>query len=705
MDGQEEAEDRFVKADRLVQGLAMALMRLGVELDIRGVDDSRWLNVVRQLYVLSSLGRHHFISIAGEQGAGKTLLARNLYPDAGAWLEDNSGRGEKYPVAIVEVAGLEEPRGVVFFRRSGTDAERSGELTLKRTYSTGHREEWRRHVQGDDARVLLTQLEVPMGFLNLEGTGFVLLPGLERGAAQPQWQELMKIVLATSPAALLVVDERRLANAGQPELLRHLRQAGEEPRLVVAVTRCESSSSEVVAERTARAVEVFGVAEADVVPVGKDGSSPEGWTNALRARIDAKRGSDRANRRLETDLLRSLIRHDLAGVLRSARAARDRKALDSSIAETIQEQLDQFDEASDGLRRTLAYKVTEYYNAHMSRAGAELTRLVRESGGWRELLLRTEENVRGRRNERDARLAELVKRAWLTPSDSRQDGLPGPNAAYLESIEATVEAERQIRIPSFTTSLTDGRLNRDVALVLTGRAPGHGIDAHTGSTSGTQPPPSRSDAPDLSGMPLSQAVRALPVMTLDARAFAIGELVQPDGSMSTTTSPEELSGRLRALADERKALLGAFGLLLGTERFAEEDIDLVANVGRLSAGLFGGGTGLAGAGAAASGALLTALGVGAVGVTLLNAANVAMRERERLARSLLEAHKEAAQRRVLENVDELLRLTREVLRARLQQALGADATLNRQFRLESALQAVESYRERMLEALGHDELG
>ncbi|MFF4900772.1 hypothetical protein [Streptomyces sp. NPDC001068] len=697
MDEPENVDGRFVKAERLLQGLAMALMRLGVELDIRGADDSDWLRLVRQFYVLSSLGEDQFVSIAGEQGAGKTLLARNLYPEAADWLEDNTGVGEKCPVAIIERAGLEEPRGVVVLRRSGVDAERSGQLVDYRYYTVGQREEWRRQVRSENPKVLLTQLEVPLGFWQLEGTGFVLLPGLERGRAQTQWQELMKIVLATSPATLLVADEQRLANAGQPELLRLLRRDEEELHLVVAVSRCEASAPEVIHDRTARAAEVFGVGPSDVVPVGRDGSSPKDWITTLRSRIDAKRGSARDSRRLETDLLRELIRRELAGVLRTAKAARDRKALKSEVADQIQGLLDEFDAASDTLRHALAPKVTEHYDQHMTRASSRLTGLLSDNGGWKEGTRRGAEFLRLRRNERDNRLVELVQNAWLTPA---QPGLPGPNAAYLGSIESTVDTERQIRLAAFTGSLTDGRLDRDVALVLTGRPPVEGTDAQSGEVRTAASP-----AVHVGGR-LVQAVRALPFMTLDARAFAVGELSMPDGSLETTKSPAELSDALRDLANERKALLGTVGLLLGTDLFVKEDVDLLKNIGTLSAGLFADGAKAAtGVGATASTLLLTTLGIGAVGATLLNAGNNAMSERDRLARSLLARHREAAERQVLENVDELLRVTREILQSRLQQALGADNELNGQFRLVAATRAVESYRERMLEALGHDELG
>lgn len=191
-------------------------------------------------------------------------------------------------------------------------------------------------------------------------------------------------------------------------------------------------------------------------------------------------------------------------------------------------------------------------------------------------------------------------------------------------------------------------------------------------------------------------------MALYARAFAI-ELAEPDGTISPVTETD-LASKVRGLADDRKQLLAALGLLLGTDLLVDGDIDLLNNVLNLAQVVFTGSAGAAGATAAATTALLTTIGVGAVAAVLINAGNKAMAERDRLAHDYLGAYRQAAERSVLENVDELLRLIRDVLQARLQHVLGTDDGLNAQFSLRSATQSVENIRARMLKALGNAEL-
>lgn len=688
----ETGDDGFVKADRMLQGLAMALLRLGVQLDINEVDESRWIYLVRQLYLVSALGGRHYVAVAGEQGAGKTLLMRNLYPDARDWLEDNPARGEKNPVAIVERTGLTEPRGIVITRRSGAEAVRTGELTKTERYTAGQRGEWQKKVQGEDPNVLMTVLEVPLGFWRLEGTGFVLLPGLERGEEQ-HWQQLMKIVLATSPAAVLVTDERRMANAAQQELLQQMRQGGDDLRFVVAVSRCETSSDTVITERVGRAVEVFAVDEDDVVTIGKDTSRPKGWADKLLDRVDRIRPSATDSHRLETGLLRGFVQTDLVEVLNAARQARDRRALDTSAADIVDELLGTFDQESERIREMLSRTVTTNYDSHMRKARRRLRESLKVTGGWQERKTRIGEFVKQRKNEQNERLAELVDQAWWGTKGDKADRTDGPNCAYLCSVQSVADDRWEVVGPAFTGTLTEGRLEQGVSLTLKGQTrvadPGQALERH------------KEALPAREG-PLVQAIRALPVMALYARAFAI-ELAQPDGTISPVTETD-LASKIEGLAKDRKQLLAALGLLLGADLAADGDIDLLNNMANLAQVLFTGSAGAAGASAVASTALLTTIGVGVVAAVLLNAGNNAMTERDRLAHDHLGAYGEAAVRSVLENVDELLRLVRDVLQARLQTALGTDDGLNAQFSLRSATQSVENIRARMLKALGNAEL-
>jgi hypothetical protein len=694
------ADDGFVKADRMLQRLAMSLLRLGVQLDVNKVKDNGWLGLIRQLYLVSALGGSHYIAVAGEQGAGKTRLTQNLYPAAAEWLDDNPGRGEKNPVAIVERTDLTTARGIVVVRRTGADAVRCGELTEEIVYTAERAEEWREKVRGIDGNVLMAKLEVPAGFWGLNGTGLVLLPGLEvRGGDQVEkrhWQELMKIVLATSPGAILVVDERRMANPAQHKLLAQLRRGGQEPRFVVAVSKCEDSGDRAVAERVARAAEVFAIDPADVVPSGLDGQRPKNWVATLRERVDRIRPSATDSHQLQSSLLRGFVQTELEEVLVAARQARDLRALDTAASDMVDNLLEEFDTECDRIRTRLARSVHRSYAQHMNQAKPRLTASLTRTGGGKEIRARIGDALSFQKNNRNIRLTKLVEDAWWGPETEESGPPAGPNHAYLLSIRDTADSVWQVVGPAFTASLSDGRMEPGVGLALTGRA--------------------REDVerlPDLGQFKvligrtgaLSQAVKALPAIALYARAFAI-DLAQPDGSIPQL-SQKDLAGHINDMAQERKELLAALGLLLGSETLAESDIDLLANAVKLGSSIFGtagAGAGAEGAAAVASGAMLATIGVGAVAAVLINAGNKAMAERDRLAHGYLEAYREAAERSVLENVDDILLLTRDVLRARLQTALNTDERLNAQFDLLAAARGVEDIRARILEALGNDEL-
>src|SRR5215471_162421 len=207
-----------------LRALSDSLLRLGSQLDINDAPVGRWASIIRALRLIDGLSSRNLIAVAGEQGAGKTHLLSNLYPEAADWLQGNIGRGEKTAIAVQEHADCTEPRGTVIRRRRWdrnrrkTDSQPDGGLTYEVVYAFDEREQWRAAVMGDDPDVLLVRLQVPLGFLGADGWGFALLPGFER-VRDKEWQNLMKVVLATSPAALVVVDGGGLADETQAEIL------------------------------------------------------------------------------------------------------------------------------------------------------------------------------------------------------------------------------------------------------------------------------------------------------------------------------------------------------------------------------------------------------------------------------------------------------------------------------------------------------
>ncbi len=141
----------IVGAATTMPSLVQSLPRLGEYLD--PADDrasQEWVDVMRSLHTIEALSSLQFIAISGAQGAGKTTLMKALYPAATEWLQPNVGRGEKLPVAIVEVAQRTTPVGLVTRLRGSTPVRDEVRLS-----------EWEQITRGGDRSVLSIRLEVP----------------------------------------------------------------------------------------------------------------------------------------------------------------------------------------------------------------------------------------------------------------------------------------------------------------------------------------------------------------------------------------------------------------------------------------------------------------------------------------------------------------------------------------------------------------
>ena len=689
---------------RLLPELSIRLLGLWAQLDLNDVDRSRWSHLVRQLCVIDAVSGSRYVAVAGEQGAGKTTLMRALYPAARDWLpEGNIGRGEKYPVTIVERQGLQEPRGLVTRRLIRDEARAAGKLTrVEPPYEADRREHWRDLSRSDDDSILLIELEVPFTIWHQEGAGFVLLPGLERG--QTDWQQLMQVVLAVSPAAVIVTDERRMANKAQHDLLKHVRQGGLDPRIVVAVNRCDdlgAAEADVLAERAA---EVFAVPREDVIPVGKEIGKPAGWAEKLFERVDPMVASAGDARRRGTELLGTLVKEDLRQVIRTARQARDREALSTGVAESIREILHAFDAEAEAVKADVAKAAAHEFGEHAKVARERLTAELKNTGGLKERRKRTAEFFSQRENERDGRLAELVRTAWWGEQDRPPTpGEPQPSTpvrAYAAAVNAAVDRQWEVVGQEFIAAQSQGesqgKLPREVAAIL-------GVGTEAAVPASNQPQ---------AGFPreLLPTVRALPVAVVAVRGLAIG-FADTDGKIQrfdAKTIPEKIS----EMGENRNQLLGSLGVLLGSSAVTDGDIDIVENAIVLGTAVFGAAEAETLAGAAVAGSvgalaavgLLTAIGVGAAAVAVLSAGNNSMKDRDKVAFAQLDAYQEAAEQMALRNASDLLDHTRSVLEARLRAAYRTDDQLSKQLSLDHAISELAAARDRLIEALSDDEM-
>jgi hypothetical protein len=735
-----------------LRALSDGLLRLGVQLDINDIPADRWGPVVRTLQLLDGLSRRNLIAVCGEQGAGKTHLLTNLYPAAAGWLEGNIGRGEKSAVAVQERSDCTEPRGIVVRRRRWdphgrkTDNQPGEGLTYEVTYAFDQREQWRAEAMGVSSDVLLVVLEVPpgflgAGFLDIGRRGFALLPGFER-VRDTEWQHLMRLVLATSPAALVVVDGAGLANATQAEILEHLRHAGGQAiEFVVAVSRCEElRSPDLLAHRIHRAMEVYGAPESDVIPVGRTRSDPANWPDLLRAALGRIRVTSAQSHQLEAALLHQVIRDDVQDVVNVARTALDSSALRNDTATEIDEYMSVFDRACAKLRTDLRAQVHQAFGDYYQAARDRLEQSL-EGSGWKFNKQWALDHLHANPGETVARLGTVVEQAW-DPAQAQR--------VQRTVIDRVADVMWRAYGPEFMASLTTSGQGQAALALLGGYSPAAAL---------------RDSPDDRSRLRITPALRVLPGAALQARALAL-RLAAPDGQIPAAPDDRKLNDIVRDVAGVQRQLLTALSVVVGDADPAEGPgvvpegpSEMLANLTQIAsdARQFGpvvrkllpsktaatvgaaaaaksataaiAGTEMstaaaavgataaaagetAGAGAAVAGATagtaltvaLAAAGVAAVGATVLYAGNRVVRERDRLSGAWLIDWRTATEASILTNAEELLRITRDIVERRLCSALGADEDLDRRFRLRQAIEDVRRDRALMLEVLGDDHL-
>jgi hypothetical protein len=205
---------------------------------------------------------------------------------------------------------------------------------------------------------------------------------------------------------------------------------------------------------------------------------------------------------------------------------------------------------------------------------------------------------------------------------------------------------------------------------------------------------------------LGHAIRALPVMALEARTLTIG-FADRAGHIEIPEQGTLQEGVERLKQDRRTMIAGAVVLLGGADVAVDGDLDSPRVIANAFNNLLRGGTTAGGAAAGTAGAagpaLLVAAAALAAGVTI-QAANRAIKRRDDLAHALLTAQRVEAAEHIYASTGEVLRVAREILAARLRHLLEIDDAKIQQLSLKLAIADAEHARGRMLEAVDADYL-
>ncbi|WP_010220496.1 sugar kinase [Pseudomonas donghuensis] len=447
----------------LLTDLNKALRRLrGACTDLGNEEiDEKLLEVMRRLLLAEVLGNTWIVVMGGSQGAGKTTLMASIYElrgDGPRWLQSNEGRGEKMPVLILEVEGLERAQGYV--RRLVPDAASQGyrlddfEVDIP---------QFQRAICDPNAEDLLPILKVPRRYFKRDNQAWLLLPGYEKQERDNRaWQELMRQAMIAAGGCIIVTDETRLANQQQLEIVRDMLEnelKGCKPYIVVSKTEAHRNDPKRQADLRSTAQATFQVApelaERNIILSGTDDAEyMEQWMPHLRRAIDDLNFTGESDRHFQMSHLSEIVGKDLTRVLNAIRSkARlyftSDKASGVDGAEVLEEVLGRFDEAAAELRSQHNQLVSKLAGEAFTKASDSMNRrLIADHEGFGNWL----SNAFDTTSQTRMKMQDLVQGSWREAASAffhnYSQGVSSLTASKLERLPEEKSGEGSgVRLP------------------------------------------------------------------------------------------------------------------------------------------------------------------------------------------------------------------------------------------------------------------
>lgn len=447
----------------LLTDLNKALRRLrGACTDLGNEEiDEKLLEVMRRLLLAEVLGNTWIVVMGGSQGAGKTTLMASIYDlrgDGPRWLQSNEGRGEKMPVLILEIEGLERAQGYV--RRLVPDAASQGYRLDDFEVDVA---EFQRAICDPNAEDLLPVLKVPRRYFKRDNQAWLLLPGYEKQERDNRaWQELMRQAMIAAGGCIIVTDETRMANQQQLEIVRDMLEnelKGCKPYIVVSKTEAHCNDPKRQAELRSSAQATFQVApelaERNIILSGTDDAEYIGqWMPHLRRAIDDLNFTGESDRHFQMSHLSEIVGKDLTRVLNAIRSKSrlyftSDKASGIDGAEVLEEVLGRFDEAAAELRSQHHRLVSELAGEAFSKASNSMSaRLIADHEGFGNWL----SNAFDTSSQTRMKMQDLVQGSWREAAPAffqhYSQGVSSLTASKLERVSAEKSGEGSLaRLP------------------------------------------------------------------------------------------------------------------------------------------------------------------------------------------------------------------------------------------------------------------
>ncbi len=688
-------------------------------------------NLIRKFRISSILANRYTVCIAGSQGAGKTTLLRNIYGLEKTWLADNSGRGEKVPLLVVEDEDIAEPWGEV----QVIGRSQNGAACFEERRVTP--DEFRTILQGWLPEHVLPILHVPARYFHGANLSFLLLPGYEVGTeATRYWQDLMRHALLASAACIVVTDASLMAEVSQREILADLqRQYLDGSRPVIAVARTENLSEEERQQLTQTAAGVFAVAppyEQRIVCVGTGtGSYLDSWRQQIMTAVQTYCTPSVAARQRKLSYLDGILAREVPELL--GRVQLEFSSASGVVSAAEREKnaiLEELDKRVSALRVKYRKQLATSLQGHTTRAlksGRE--RYKSEEEGFGRNVANIWRYVMKSSGEREDIHLERINSVWEQPGD-----IPGGfSPSYTDALRTLTIGELHIAGAASAGNAPTGNLLGYGASMLEDEPIS---DLTPAVQSGIQSlfNPRREDARALASEERKEMLKALKLVPVLALEYVrLNQIFLADAvKQAAVDAPQSLdlhhvmknaNESVQGLADTHSSIIKAIATILAVDVAADGKIDtlpaLFAAIKQVvePAAVVATGTAGAAGGAAAATNVAAAGSAAGAGVAMAAACTVAVafmayavvnqvQQQDAVHRhfivTAINSIRDQHMAQYTELYDDLMHQIRETLESRLSMRYRLDEGAGRRDSIVRSLADVETMRGDLQEAIRAD---
>jgi hypothetical protein len=625
------------------------------------------LSIARRLHLSKVLNGQLTVAVAGLQGVGKSTLVKMLYDLPEGILPSDIGRGEKLPIRFIEHAGSDYQATLLSFRRDDARKLHLDEdiIPLKDIAD---------YLSSGDPNHVMIDLKVPRCHFYERDLCLLLLPGKEEG--QEAWNHYAQYALRLADGCIFVLNETRLAQGNNREMLEQVLNDFGTARPVLAITGSDQSSdgNAEVAQQLREQLGITGEHEAGrVVCTGTDPDTKSEWTSKLVEAVNLSTRDTRSHRQLQLDEIKRLVL-DTEKAMRSLGLANEAslRAYESDDSRHVQSVLKRFDRAQQKLSERYKKALQDAVAKRINSANRQFEPMVVEDGFWKKIKRRWFRSTKDELEFRDviegcweADVLEVEHQKTLATAVSGQFKLRLPlEESEEDSGEHSKALEVYVEQANHTGDVISPVMARDLAVLTTGR----------GEVSDE----------------FSKAVATIPALALEYIRLArhdralIPGFVNGHEANDGKDRMQKLAGNLGEASKAQRQLIKGIAGIVVADAAMDGDIDTIPNLAK-AMGL----ANVSVAGVSMVSIATAVVSAGVLGVMVLREASRADLEKLERGRRAFQSLGEVVEQRYIQQFDDLMYQMRIFIHDRLRERHNLDKSWNRSQQLSVAIADVK----------------